>query len=37
MVVPPDFTVILVVKIPVLGVNVTSAETVSPGARLALA
>ncbi len=36
-VVLPDLTVMLVVKIPVLGENVTSAETDSPGARLALA
>jgi len=33
----PDLTVMLVVKIPVLGENVTSAETDSPAARLALA
>lgn len=37
MVVLPDFTVMVVVKIPVLGANVTSAIAVSPGARLALA
>ena len=33
-VVLPDLTVIVVVNIPVLGAKVTSAETVSPGARL---
>ena len=37
MVVLPDFTVMVVVKIPVLGAKVTSAVAVSPGARLALA
>ena len=37
IVVLPDLTVMLVVKIPVLRKNVTSAETASPGARLALA
>lgn len=36
-VVPPDLTIMLVVKIPVFGENVTSAVTDSPGARLALA
>ena len=36
-VVLPDFMVMVVVKTPVLGENVTSAVAVSPGARLALA